>query len=195
MATTVTNDPSEIVRVVRAIYLSFGDEFRKERQMINNAAKKAARPGASYVKQMMLTEGVKESNANGLGFSKLKTIARLVTPYAKKRHPNKQLDAYGVRYRMRKGVSITVSKPKSGGKMVRWNAQGYAKLLAEGSYKTGQRVTKAGKNRGAMPAFGNWFQIAEQKFDSIHKKAWRKQIIVSAKKAGYRAAKRRQKAR
>jgi len=190
----VTSDFSEPVKVVRTIYKAFGDEFRKERAKINAAAGRAAKPAGRYAKQQMLTHRdttpkASQKNRNKTGFSKLKQIAQLIKPYPKKRHPIKEKDAFGTRLRMEKGVGIQYLGAK--GKYITWNAQGWAKLIMEGSHKVGTRYHKSGKSTGKTKGMGNVMRNAEKRFAAIMKKNWRRQIIKSAIRAGDNAAKRR----
>jgi len=119
----------------------------------------------------------------------LKIIAQLIKPYPKKRHPIKEKDAFGTRLRMRKGVSIPIYESKSG--LIRWSAQGYAKLIMEGSYKTGERRHRSDKRTGRTSGIGNKLKQAQSKFAPIMTRAWTREIKRSAIRAGYNAMKRR----
>jgi len=181
----------DIPKVARMMLAAFGDEFRKERSMINNAAKKTLNglPRA-YASQLMRAR-MRSNPDKRLGFSKLLFLSKVIDSYPKKRNPDKTKDAFGARMRMRKGVAIPIGFSKN--TVVRWNAQGYAALLAKGSYKTGVRHHKSGKSTGIMRPMGNWMELAEVKLETQIQREWAKYVKEAAIKAGNRARDRKLK--
>jgi hypothetical protein len=169
------------------------DDIPKQIQKagIRGAARKASKPLISKARDLLSKGRVKSISANNTGeltndeatFSKSKFVARFLKAVNKK--PSSY--APGVRV-IAKGPDI----PMNGGKEF-WNIQGYLKLMAAGSYLTGKRRTKSGKNTGEFEGFGNFlrdsYQLTSSQVDSI----FAKNLFNEVEKAQKRAAKRQAK--
>lgn len=110
------------------------------RKAVNNIAKAALRPAQKDAKQAALNE------SRGSDFSFAYQVAMRVRVFgSKKGHPP------GAYVRV-KGKPVKMNQGTPSAKD--WNAGGAAKLLAEGSYKTGSRTTKSGRNTGTTRGKG-----------------------------------------
>mgnify|MGYP003633709145 CR=1 FL=1 len=166
------------------------DDIPKQikRAGITGAARKASKPliQASRKRLADLTKkstGFVDEGLDDLEFSKAKFAARFIKSIAKK--PSSF--APGVRV-IGKGPDI----PMNGGKKF-INIQGYLKLMAAGSYKSGKRHHKSGKNTGQVDGHGNFIRDA---YGDVHNQVdsiFAKNLFNEIEKAQTRAAKRHAK--
>jgi hypothetical protein len=159
-------------------------EFEAKRATINAAAKVASDPAKADAKAMIKSTTTKQTKSFG-GFKKLLFLSRALKTYH-----IKSRKTYGVSVRFQDGLSIPIGSNKNGS-LVRWNVQGFGKLLAKGSHITGERKKKDGSSTGTMPGFGNWVKIAQNKHKKTMAVRWALSIKTIIGKTAARAFKRR----
>jgi hypothetical protein len=162
----------------------FPKEFEAKRAVINSAATKASNPAKADAKSMIKSTTTKQTKSFG-GFKKLLFLSRSLKTYH-----IKSKKTFGVSVRFKDGLAIPIGSNKNGS-LVRWNVQGFGKLLAKGSHITGERKKKNGASTGTMPGFGNWVKIAQNKHKKSMASRWALSIKPIIGQAAARAFKRR----